>query len=180
MRGLLVLYFAAFLGHLVTSLIGLIGTFLVRDLLAVGYRDIDTVFDWDLLTDGVWHLSLMLLLHILTVLVWVVLASGPVRNPFLVIASSLPMVLAVLLVASTAISFCVGLILSTELIVALLLVVGGALQFADCLANLPTGGAALLLVQGLALVHIHSGADVLLSLHIGSVPDGGLLCPAPH
>jgi hypothetical protein len=180
MRGLLVLYFAAFLGHLVASLVGLISTFLVRDLMAVGYRDIDTVFDWYLVTDGVWHLSLMLFLHIITVLICVVLAGGPIRNPFLIIASSLPVVLAVLLVAGAALRLCVGLILRSELIVALLLVVGGALQFTGCLANLSAGGAALLLVQGFALVHIHSGTDVFLGLHIGGVPDGGLLCPAPH
>jgi len=180
LRCLLVFYPACFLRHLVTLLVGLVGAFLVWNLVAVSFRDIDAVLHGDLVTDWVGDLSLMLLLHIFAVLIWVVFAGGPIGHPFLVISSSFPVVLAVLLVGGAALCLCVGLVLRSELIVAFLLVVGGALLLAGGLANLPGGGSALPLVQCLALVHVHGVADVLLGLYIGGVPDCGLLCPAPH
>jgi uncharacterized protein YacL len=138
-----VFHIAALLGDLVTLLVGLIGAFLVSNLLAVRHRDIDTVLDWDLVTNRVGDLSLILLLHIFAVFIWVVLASGSVWNPFLVISSSLPVVLTVFLVAGVAFCLCVGFIFSSELIMALFPVAGAALQLIVSLTNLPGGWATL-------------------------------------
>lgn len=175
---LLMFYFAAFLWHLVAFLVGLIPAFLVRNLLAVGYRDVDAVLDRDLITDWVGDLSLVLLLHVLAVFIWVVCAGGSIRDPFLVISSSFPVVLAVLLIAGAALCLCVGFIFCSELFVAFLLVVSFALLLICGFANLSGGGAALSFVESLALVHVHRGADVLLCLYVGGVPDSCLFCPA--
>jgi hypothetical protein len=180
MWGFLVFHIAFLLGNLVTLLVGFIGAFLVRNLMAVRHRDIDTVLDWDLVTDWVRNLSLILLFNILAVIIWVVPASRSIHDPFLLISSSLPMELAVFFVAGVALCLCVGLIFSSELIMALLAVAGAALLLIGCLTNLPGGGAALPLIQSLALLDIHRVADVLLGLHISGVPDCSLLCPAPY
>jgi hypothetical protein len=164
---LLMNLFTMFLWHTPTIPIRLVSAFLVWNILTFSPRNLDTnLFRYihaDLLS--------ILLRNIPACIVGVVHTGALIRNPSFVIASSLPVVLAILFVLCGA--FCLSV--TFILCVTLFIILSCTLIFVHGVADLPCGGYTHFSLQGLALVYILSGADVVHCFYVLCVPHGGVL-----
>jgi hypothetical protein len=165
-------------GHILTTLQGLVGANLVRNLVTFLPGHIHTFLLGHLVADGVGHLLGLGLGHLMAGVIRVGLAGARDGSPDLGVALPLPAVLAVLLILSNTFCLCVGDVLGLELVHANLEVLCGALLVIHCGALCSSGGEAkALLLCGADLV-ILCGADLSLCLLVLSIPQSDILCVA--